>query len=220
MPDFSETYASPGLRWGLLLEDHSRAEKSFALGKAATQNVPAEYGAESPVCVCTITFGSDRPDVVAYKKVSGKGDPDDWNLLCTKTLGRALKGAGYPDDMKDLKALVLWRQRNAEVAAVEGGHVLQAIEAPKPTDGDEDDLSRAAVDHGDEHEDAIIVGDDGDPPDDQILAEIRTLLSALPGDKQSEAQGWGRANCGRLLNPPTQAQAEAAVEMLEAMQDA
>jgi hypothetical protein len=219
MPDFSETYASPGLRWGLLLEDHPNATRSFALTDAAGQNVPAEYGGAQPVCVCTIAFGSDRPDVVAYKKVSGKGDPDDWNLLCTKTLGRALKAAGYPDDMKDLKALVLWRQRNAEVEAIEGGHVMQAIEAgPQP---DDDDLTRAAIGQhpDDDTTDAVIVGDDGDPPDDQAYPTIRALMTKLKPVDQTAAQAWAREQGYKLLNPVSQEHADAIIDHLEAMQD-
>lgn len=221
MPDISATYASPGLRWGLLLEDHPNATRSFTYGTAAEYDVPAQYGGDRPVCVATIDFGSDRPPVTAYKLIAEQGDPDAWNLLCTKTLGRALKAAGYPDDMQDLKALVLWRQRNAEVEAIEGGHVVQAIEAAKPTADDEDDLSLAATGQhpDDDTVDAVVVGDDGDPPSDQAYAEIRGLLTALSGAKQSEAQAWAREQGYKILNPADQAQADAIIDHLEAMQE-
>lgn len=214
MADMKDGYASPGLRWGLLLEDHPSAEVTFTEGKASDFDVPERWGGDKAVCVATITgLSGDRKPVTAYKVADKVGDPDAWNLLCTKTLGRALKRAGYPDDMPSLRALVLWRQRNAEVDAIEGGHVLQALEAPKPTE--DDDLSRAAVEHGDDAIEVEVVGDDGDPPDDQILAEIRTLLTARDADGQGQAQSWAREQGFRLLNPPTQALAEAAVAFLE-----
>jgi len=211
-----EGYASPGLRWGLLLEDHPSAAVSFTYGTASEYGVPPQYGGDRPVCVATIDgFADGRPPVTAYKIAPDKGDPDAWNLLCTKTLGRALKRAGYPDDMPSLRALVLWRQRNAEVDAIEGGHVLQAIEAPKPSD--DDDLSRAAVEHDDDAIEVEVVGDDGDPPSDQSYAEIRSLLTALPGEQQSKAQAWAKENGFSLLKPQTQEQADAAIEYLEAL---
>lgn len=214
MAEMREGYASPGLRWGLLLEDHPNASVEFTSGTASEYGVPGQYGGDKPVCVATIDFGSDRPAITAYKVVPDRGDPDQWNLLCTKTLGRALKRAGYPDDMPSLRALVLWRQRNAEVDAIEGGHVLQAIEAPKATE--DDDLSAAAVDHDDEAIDAEVVGDDGDPPSDQSYAQIRTLLTGLKADAQGEAQTWAREQGFSLLKPVTQEQADAAIEHLEA----
>lgn len=213
MPDMKDGYASPGLRWGLLLEDHPAATVSFAYEKASAHDVPAEFGGDRSVCVATIDFGSDRPSITAYKIAPDKGDPDSWNLLCTKTLGRALKRAGYPDDMPSLRALVLWRQRNAEVDAIEGGHLLQAIEAPKPDE--DDDLSRAAVDHGDDAIEVEVVGDDGDPPSDQAYAEIRSLLTSMKGEDQSTAQAWAREKGYKILNPTTQAQADEIIAYLE-----
>jgi hypothetical protein len=127
MPAISETYASPGLRLGLLLEDHPTATYSFDLVAGKDIGVPDSYGGGKSFCLCTIHFGAGRADVTAWKPVPDKGNPDDWNILCTKTLGRALKRAGYPDDLKDLKALVLWRQRDAEIAAIRGGTAQVAI---------------------------------------------------------------------------------------------
>lgn len=218
MADLREGYASPGLRWGLLLEDHPNATVSFAYGTASEYDVPPGYGGDLPVCVATIDFGSDRPPITAYKVVPDRGDPDAWNLLCTKTLGRALKRAGYPDDMPSLRALVLWRQRNAEVEAIEGGHVLQALEAPKPAE--DDDLSRAAVDHDDDAIDAEVVGDDGDPPSDESLGEIRSSLRRLSGARQSEAQAWARERGWPLLRPPTQQDADDALSLMAAWEEA
>lgn len=145
-----ETFASPGLRWGLLLEDHPRATHEFELKKGSTIGIPSEYGGDGNFCVCTIRIPGQEP-IVAYKEAPKKKDPDEWVVACTKTLGRALKKAGYPDDLKDLKALVLWRQRNAEVAAIASGQALTTRPAPLEIEAggrDADDDGRPDVDHG------------------------------------------------------------------------
>jgi len=144
-----ETFASPGLRWGLLLEDHPRATHEFELKKGTVIGIPSEYGGDGNFCVCTIHIPGQEP-IVAYKEAPKRKDPDEWVVACTKTLGRALKKAGYPDDLKDLKALVLWRQRNAEVAAIGSGQALTAGPAPLEIEAggrDADDDGRPDVDH-------------------------------------------------------------------------
>jgi hypothetical protein len=105
---------------------------SFELKCGTEVGVPKQYGGDGDFCVCTINIPGHTP-IVAYKPVKSKGNPDEWVVACTKTLGRALKKAGYPDDLTDLKALVLWRQRDAEINALRGGIVpgeLPTIAAP------------------------------------------------------------------------------------------
>jgi hypothetical protein len=130
-PQISESYAAPYLRWGLLLEDHPGARYQFELvvGTEMDPNpIPSEFGGDRKFCVATIHFpaSSGLASVSAYKPAND-GSADEWNTLCSKALGRALKKAGYPDDMKDLKALLLWRQRNAEMEAVMSGSSPAAI---------------------------------------------------------------------------------------------
>ena len=127
MGQISESYASPGLRLGLLLGDHPDATYTFDLVSGDAIGVPESYGGGKQFCLCTIRFGAGRAEVTAWKPVADKGTPDEWNILCTKTLGRALKRAGYPDDLHDLKALVLWRQRDAEIAAIKAGTQTLAL---------------------------------------------------------------------------------------------
>jgi hypothetical protein len=148
----SATYASPGLRWGLLLEDHPAATYEFTTALAEDFGVPQDFGGDAMVCVATIKRPG-LPDVVAWKAPGPEGTghgkdqrtPDGWNILQTKTLGRALKRAGYPDDMPSLKALVLWRQRNAEVAAITGGAAPHLQLGPGAGPEDNDALDAAAV---------------------------------------------------------------------------
>lgn len=151
-------YASPGLRWGLLLEDHPEAEYEFSTALAQDFGVPTDFGGDALVCVATIKRPG-LPDVVAWKAPGPEGrghgqderSPDGWNILQTKTLGRALKRAGYPDDMPSLKALVLWRRRNAEVGAITAGVALAELgpgahtEKAEQAEGETDDLDKAAV---------------------------------------------------------------------------
>lgn len=141
MGQISESYASPGLRLGLLLEDHPEATYTFEMMSGEDLGIPERFGGDGDFCVCTITFANGRSKVQAYKPLPNKGDADTWNIICTKTLGRALKRAGYPDDLHDLKALVLWRQREAEISAIRGGtaqislpsaNAIAALAAPDP----------------------------------------------------------------------------------------
>jgi len=190
MAAISEFYASPGLRLGLLLDDHPEATYEFRLATGAEIGVPDTFGADKPFCVATIRFPKGRADVTAWKPVAGSGTPDEWNILCTKTLGRALKRAGYPDDLKDLKALVLWRQRDAEIAAIRGGttsHVVpsaNAIAAAPSSDPMQVALDEAGVSSdestgGDEEPDAFV-----DIVDDETLEQITELVSGLNGTEE------------------------------------
>lgn len=184
MGQISESYASPGLRLGLLLEDHPQATYDFRLATGDEVGVPDEYGGGSKkFCVATIHFGDGR-SISAWKPVSGNGTPDEWNILCTKTLGRALKRAGYPDDLKDLKALVLWRQRDAEIAAIRAGTAKQ-LDVPKANviaalpsaDPMQQALDEAGVSDGE-----LVSEDDGSgdvAEVDGVLAERMEMVTEL-----------------------------------------
>jgi hypothetical protein len=186
-----ETYASPGLRWGLLLEDHPRATHDFKLRSGTEIGIPEEYGGKGKFCVCTINIPGQEP-IVAYKPVPERGKPDEWVVSCTKTLGRALKKAGYPDDLKDLRALVLWRQRDAEIEAIRGGHIIEAV--PKPLEieaggRDADDDGEPDVDYNlDEEEPQSVVNQNSEgvlPRDDRIVdAEV------VSPDKEGSGDRW------------------------------
>lgn len=131
MGEISATYASPGLRHGLLLEDHPAVSVDFDVQRGSELGIPDRLGGDKDYCVATISFPSesDRKPVVGWKPLPkdeklNRGQEhvsDIWLVLCSKALGRALKRAGYPDDLKDLKSLVLWRQREAEIAAITAG---------------------------------------------------------------------------------------------------
>jgi len=227
----SESYASPGLRWGLILEDHPGTTFHFEL-MAGTEipdvAVPEQYGGRSNFCVATIRFPveSGLADVVAYKSVPSEGTADEWNVLCTKTLGRALKRAGYPDDLHDLKALVLWRQRNAEVAAIavgggqlalgSGAEVTAALEAaavsdPSAVAGDDGETVVADADD-DQVRDAMRRADDG------LLGTVRDRFAGLSGDEQGQVRGLLRPDGINPIKPATVGEAEAVFAAIAAVQ--
>jgi hypothetical protein len=204
-PQISESYASPGLRLGLLLEDHPDATYTFRMVDGAEIGVPPSYGGDRRFCLCRIEFGAGRAPVEAWKPVPDKGDPDQWNILCTKTLGRALKRAGYPDDLHDLKALVLWRQRDAEIAAIRGGSAqislpsANAIAALPAADPMQQALDAAGV------ADAEAVGaDEVDVVTGEIVAdpaEIETLTELLDGLTAKERKAFEAF--AKTINAPT-----------------
>lgn len=150
MPEFRETYASPGLRWGIFVEDHPGAVCVFEERLGLDAGVPENWGGDKAGVTCMIVVDGE---VVAagWKELEGKKDPENWEKCCTKAQGRALKRAGYPSDTRDLKALVLWRQRKAELAQLQAGY------APKELASVDAALDAAA--NGDEDDDEVVDGE-------------------------------------------------------------
>lgn len=198
MPALPESYASPGLRVGLLLDDHPAAVITYREAPGAEVGVPAGWGDDQPVIVCRIERPG-YPDVEGYKPVEGKHDPDNWNTLSTKALGRALKRAGYPDDMRDLKALVLWRQRNAEVTATLGGSTVPALPAGvDPETGELEAAGRADPEDvgGDDVTEAEVVPDfdSASATPGEMDAEIARRLKALAAGQRRSYMNWREAS--------------------------
>lgn len=239
MAQLSPTYASPGLRWGLALEDHPGAWVEFTESTGKELGIPASAGGgDEPFCVATIHFpdGAGRKPVVGYKplksKIKGELDhpSDRWNILCTKALGRALKRAGYPDDMTDLKALVVWRQRDAEIRAIGAGTAQLALAPAQPEkaleaaakaspeavgsdDGDapdteaDDSVAEAEVVEGDAPAGA-------EPPSDTSKAALRKAINGL-GSKSGQLTRWAREHGYRVAKPATEAEARALIAQAE-----
>ena len=215
-----ETYASPGLRWGLFLHDHPHApDPVFRLARwdDPDVNVPEEFakgGSEEftgEFVVCTIDPADGGEKITAWREIPGKEKrggswqtvsktPDNWRKLTTMALGRALKQAGYADDTSDLKALLLWRRRDVEMRMLEAGL------SPPPALGaapDEKDLDAAAkpTPHAEHPDTAAVAGEDGTEPDevvvdagDQWSADasglLRPLVDRLKPDQRAQLQAW------------------------------
>lgn len=221
MPAIPVTYASPGLRWGLFLEDNPGAYVEFGVETGEGLGIPPHL-LKSPdelFVTATIYFPKptgwpappDRPPVMGYKalasEIKGALDhpSDRYNTMCTKALGRALKRAGYPDSTVDLKALVHWRQREAEIGAITAG--TSSIEIPAAQVG-------AAIDAAGMAELGDGGGDDGNAPDEGVVSgstvseavevateadvqALREAISAL-GPRSSEVTKWCRAKGWRV----------------------
>lgn len=219
MAAISPTYATPGLRWGLLLEDHPGAVCSFELTPGADLGIPPQFGGDQMYCVATITFPAEtgKPPVSGWKAVqseranSSDHQSDVWLKLTTKALGRALKRAGYPGDTKELKALVLWRQRDAEITAITAGtanlqlagvDVAGAIEAAATTHNavDADDGATPDTDADDGVTDAVVV--DTEPPSQAAVTLVRAAFGNL-GSKQADLRAWAREQGINVTNPAT-----------------
>lgn len=241
MGAISATYASPGLRHGLLLEDHPEADVEFTCEKGTAVGIPPQMGGNEDYCVARITFpaASKKPVAVGYKAIKsgekrrGDHDSDVWLVLCTKALGRALKRAGYPSDTMDLKALVHWRQREAEITSITAGTSMvaigpadldKALTAAARASDDEADLDDGdAPVKSDAIEDAVIVdaddqGDGNDgvrddmiPPDPGTMQDLRSALGAL-GPRQKEVTEWCRENGMKVTKPQSQAEALSILE--------
>lgn len=235
MAAISPTYASPGLRWGIMLEDHPGAYVEFGLTTGEELGIPPHLlkSPDEPFVTATIHFPppqqgfgvareAQRQPVLGYKAlnstINGQLDhpSDRYNMMCTKALGRALKRAGYPDDKQDLKALVLWRQREAEIGAIAAGTSSvqiqpAAIEAAIEAAGHRE-LDAGSADDGnapDDPAELVVSGSTVQGPvdvvematEDEILA-MRQAISAL-GDKASEVTKWCRAKGWRVTKLET-----------------
>lgn len=122
MPINFDDYISTSLRWSMFKADWPDATVEFSEGTAADAGVPASFSKkDEKVCIATVTrFKGDTP-FIGYKAVSdAKGrDTDAWNVLCSKAMGRALKKAGSPDNMNDLKVLMRFREAIGTAKKVE-----------------------------------------------------------------------------------------------------
>ena len=228
----SATYASPGLRWGLMLEDHPGAWVEFCLDTGASVGVPKAQGGDEEFVIAVVNFpeGSGRRPVVGYKAMKSKikGDldhpSDRYNILCTKALGRALKRAGYPDDMVDLKALVVWRQREAEIGAIRVGTAQIALTPSRPelaleAAGRRDPESTG----GDDGNAPVTDGEGGDdvdarsgdptlsPASDVSKAELRKTINGL-GPRSSMLTTWAKEHGYRVTRPGSEAECLALID--------
>jgi hypothetical protein len=211
MPVIPETYAPPGLRWGLFLHDHPNApDPVFRVARYDDPevNVPEDWakGGEEhftgEFVVCTIDPGNGSPTITAWREIPGREKrsgswvavsktPENWRKLTTMALGRALKQAGYPDDTDDLKTLLLWRRRDVELKMLASGHSPPPALGPPPSEADLDAAARHGTaehretpghdDHPDAGGDEIVVG-----PDDQWRPETEAVLRPIV-DQLSEA---------------------------------
>ncbi len=244
-----ETYAGPLLRWALLLEDFPSATYTTDWVPSDQAGIPSAFHPEREpgFCVVTITFppGSGKPDAVGRRPPDRdkEGRPrmtaEDWETLTTKTLGRALKEAGYPSDKMQLKAVVHWRQRQLELAAIAAGSTTPALspgaldaaldqvaDSPDHVDPDDqltdtDETPADAVPpaatggNDDEVVDGELLEDPSDPaPSGDTIAELRSAINAAAAaGVQSELRRWaqehGITNFGA---PATEPQARAVID--------
>jgi len=234
MPNIPATYASPHLRLSLLLFDLPGTEISYEMKTGTELGIPEQFGGDGNFCVATIHFPPEtgRPSVCGYKIAPARGNADEWNILCTKALGRALKKAGFPSDTKDLKTVVLWRQREAEIRAIDAGTanlqlgpapIEQAIEASGTKTEDETSLDDGEAPVDDGIEDAILVDDelDNEIADEDKLVLMRQLIGKLPSAKQKEVTDWARKKGIRTTRSDlNHSQVDQVISFVESIADA
>jgi hypothetical protein len=115
-----EDYLSTSLRWSLFKTDNPEGAIEFYEASASELGIPARFlkSKDEMFCVAKITrYAGDSNAVIAYKSQNDAGkniDSDAWHVLCSKAMGRALKKAGYPDTMADLKTMMKFRSAGKE----------------------------------------------------------------------------------------------------------
>ena len=125
-----EDYLSTSVRWAMFKADWPDASIEFSESTPAEIGIPSSFAKkDEKICVAHVTrfAGDDRP-IVAYKAesdVRGTRDTDAWHALCSKAMGRAMKKAGYPDTMSDLRILMKFREAKDGVKRVEPQAIAQ-----------------------------------------------------------------------------------------------
>lgn len=237
MADGLERYASPGLRWGLAVDDFEGITAEFSVMTAERLGLPRRVAdPDVEFVVATIVFppGTGRAPVRGWKlysnRVKGKvinvdHESDLWEVLCTKALGRALKRAGYPANLDDLRALVVWRRRNVELEALRTGHATLALRDsaadmdralaaagstdPERVDGDDTGAAPPEAVEGEIVDTDVVDENLTGPPSDETLAAMREAISALDSDASKGLTRWCREQGWRVSRPETEQQARA-----------
>lgn len=155
--DRFKNYASAGLRWGLCLEDHPDVKRTYT--EASGRDLGGAYAVrwpDTPFVVCTLTIPGHAEQHVGVKEipkmvkrknqaaVAWENTVDNYLVLQTQACGRALRSAGYPHSVPDLKLVMLWRRRNAEVDSLALEKALDAA-GGEEDDDDEDEAPRQAT---------------------------------------------------------------------------
>lgn len=119
-----EDYLSTSVRWAMFKADWPDASIEFSESTPSEIGIPSTFSKkDEKICVALVTrYKGDESPIVAYKAesdVRGAKDTDSWHALCSKAMGRAMKKAGYPDTMTDLKILMKFREAKTGVKKVE-----------------------------------------------------------------------------------------------------
>jgi hypothetical protein len=119
-----EDYLSTSVRWAMFKADWPDASIEFSESTPSEIGIPSTFSKkDEKICVAHVTrYKGDESPIVAYKAesdVRGSKDTDSWHALCSKAMGRAMKKAGYPDTMTDLKILMKFREAKTGVKKVE-----------------------------------------------------------------------------------------------------
>jgi hypothetical protein len=119
-----EDYLSTSVRWAMFKADWPDASIEFSESTPSDIGIPSTFSKkDEKICVAHVArYKGDESPIVAYKAesdVRGPKDTDSWHALCSKAMGRAMKKAGYPDTMTDLKILMKFREAKTGVKKVE-----------------------------------------------------------------------------------------------------
>lgn len=119
-----EDYLSTSVRWAMFKADWPDASIEFSESTPSEIGIPSNFSKkDEKICVAHVArYKGDESPIVAYKAesdVRGPKDTDSWHALCSKAMGRAMKKAGYPDTMTDLKILMKFREAKTGVKKVE-----------------------------------------------------------------------------------------------------
>ena len=126
-----EDYLSTSVRWAMFKADWPDASIEFSESTPSEIGIPSTFSKkDEKVCVALVTrYKGDESPIVSYKAesdVRGAKDTDSWHALCSKAMGRAMKKAGYPDTLTDLKVLMKFREAKTGVKVVSAPQVQVA----------------------------------------------------------------------------------------------
>lgn len=174
------TYASPQLRWSLLLNDHPTTPPPvFEVG---ADPAPKAFADDHPCCVVTVSVPGRFP-VQGYRSLRGvrQGDVDHWWRRCAEAFSDALEAAGYPATIEDLKLVSRWLHPATHTTPRHDTPPPQPAPAPPPSTPDQPADTEP---HG---------------RDADATATVEAVLASL-GSRRPALEAWAK-NQG--LWPPT-----------------
>lgn len=240
----SADYVSPMLRWAFAREDRPDRTLDYDVIAAADSGIHPAFLGETVWFIKATIHTPGHPDAVGMKAVpttmttwgSRQGervtvpvvlDHEQLVVLQTKALGRACKQLGYPDGLPDFRAMVLWRQRNREIAILGTTPEQAALPAGQTTatqNALDEALNRAAVQTPADESmtpNGIVDADSTESQPSQMDIEIvgtyAEVVATLDGPRKGRLAKWlfeehSHPNVMRINDP---ALAELALNWLE-----
>lgn len=168
------------LRWGLLLEELPGATYTPEVVDAADVGIDTDFCGSTRVCRVTIEFPDGRAPVSGWQEVgaSATKTPGAFDTVTMSALDRALTNAGYPPDVEDLRFLMRWRFRKAEVGLLDA-QAFAELSRDSQASLQERTPPTTPTEPGPEDIDTAMVPRGGDTAGPELVEEVVAAIEQL-----------------------------------------